>query len=146
METLLDIADALPENFNFYHLGRVEAQTVLEASDVTGAIADSDAVAFTLQGDRRATVIILFEKGLDQSMYAEMGNVMVSRLASTLSETGEIDVIISPPKNLASNMVHSLVKMAPIIQVRNYLHVGPDTNVRVQALILSENDGKIAHA
>jgi hypothetical protein len=103
--TAMNLQDALPIAFGFYHLGHVEMNTVPESS-LAEKIAqaswadDFAAVAFRLHGERKHVLVMLFDKDLDASAYTEMGNVIASRAAMRLSETGAFDCAISPPQSL----------------------------------------------
>src|SRR5687768_3175442 len=101
-ETLSQIETALPQNFDFYHLGKVILEPVQSFSE------DVYAIAYGLAGDLRAAIVILFDKGLDVSTYSEMGNIIVSQLSTQLSKNEGLDLIVSPPQNLSPTQLKSI--------------------------------------
>src|SRR4051812_21727541 len=92
---LQKLMDALPKAFDFYHLGKVK----MELADPSGQIApDLSALAYQIHGDITAILVLLFPPDLDESTYAEMGNVIASQLVTQASDLTQIDLMISPPK------------------------------------------------
>src|SRR4051794_39611054 len=93
-ESLLQVANALPDQFEFYHLGQVSQQPSHAHLDEVCAI------AFYLSGDVEAIMILLFSKQLDSSLYSELGNILASQMATQLSNKSGMDLHISPPQKL----------------------------------------------
>lgn len=118
---------ALPGKFEFYHLGEVVPARDPSALDLSSR----SAVAFGIQGDARSLAIVLFDRALDLSTYTELGNVIVSRLASHL------DVMISPPREITSSRARELMATAPVIARKTYLHESDAPTAEVEVVILS---------
>ncbi len=113
MELRTRLNQALPENIPFYHLGVVSRSGTIEGtSDHPMAWADLDAegrhaFAFTLYaGEMPGTLVLLFDQGLDASIYSEIGNVMASRLADALG------AMPSPPRSLSPKGAERLLRAA----------------------------------
>jgi hypothetical protein len=119
--------DALPAGFDFYHLGNVR---LLPGEESAEAPLDSVAVGFTLQGETRGLLVLFFDRGLDLSTYVEMGNVIGSRMATTLG------AILSPPRMLEQPQLEALARAARTSVRRGYAHVHQGKLVTVQAWIL----------
>jgi hypothetical protein len=110
--------EALPEQFEFYHLGEVK-QTM------TDQIVDLDRkhiVAFRFYGDTQGVLLILFNEGLDASLYTEMGNIIASRSAQGLGEKDGIGVMITPPSTLKKTVAERLIANSDYCIQRSYHH------------------------
>ena len=128
--TLCDrLIEALPSDFNFYHLGEVRRQETpsnplhhLEATSPLGlASSDRLAVAFSLHGDAKGALVLIFDQGLDVSTYSEVGNIIASRMSTHLSESEGLDVMISPPRVLSNAQIQGFLRSADA-QSRTYHH------------------------
>lgn len=139
----LKISQLMPEGFSFYHLGYVEAVTEEQPAPISKAL---EGAAFSIQGEIRGVMLILFEKGLDTSAYVEMGNILASRLATHLSLKAGLDVMISPPKLLNAQELITLIQSQQTVAQKNYLHVHQGKSIQIKALVLSSPMEDIAHA
>ena len=130
--------ELLTTGFDFYHLGHV---TAAESPPLPAAnddeLADKVGVAFSLQGDVRAVILSLFDQGLDLSTYAEIGNVIASRFADSLSSERRCDVILSPPKILESSALERLLAASPSTGRRSYLHHVGNAVIQFEVRILN---------
>jgi CheY-specific phosphatase CheX len=149
----LRLIDALPERFDFYHLGEVQktsftVQAPKVTEEILATIEDYSAISFSLFGDIRGVLIFLFDKGLDASTYTEMGNILASQLASHLAERHGVDEMISPPILANSERVASLLKAQTDIATQSYTHVHQGNSVTVRMLIIPSSDlrTEVAHA
>lgn len=138
METINDTLDvmngAMPETFDFYHLGKVEARPA-EAEDFLD-LEDSVFMGFRFQGDLNGILIAVFDRGLDLSTYTELGNIIASRFATRLSDASSIDVMISPPQTLGEPLFRKLTSAAPSLLSRTYRHLDGKLSVPIQVLLL----------
>jgi hypothetical protein len=135
MEDQTILTQALPENFPFYHLGTVEAQKA-EGSDVEWTFdADQTAVSYRFHGDSEGMLVVVFDQGLDESTYLEMGNVIAAKLATNLSKAQGWDVMISPPEKLKSAQLQALLPRVPQKIIRNYLHLHQGRSILVSTLL-----------
>jgi hypothetical protein len=132
LRTLLE--NSLPASLPFYHLGEIrEAGPGALSPD---ELEDLSAIGYSLQGDVRGVLVILVEKGLDDEVYSEAGNLIASRLATELGAAHGLDVMISPPRSLAPEQI---LRLAPRFLVsKTYLHRHEDHAVPVQVAILQE--------
>lgn len=130
--------EALPEGFDFYHLGRIELD---QSTPVATFAVSSDqlAVAYRLQGDVRGALILIFGREHDASVYSEAGNVIASRLATELSSRRGFDVAISPPQRLTSRQLQPLLQSGGAI-ARTYVHRHGSSAVKLTAVLLSSKE------
>ncbi len=143
------LAGALPEKFEFYHLG-----TVATAPDLAGIESDLEIrpeqllwesfdedtkVAFTIRGDLSGVLVFSFETGLDVSTYMEMGNVIASRMVTRLSNDEGLDLMISPPQLLSRRALERLAQAVSPGSVahRIYLHRHGEQTHAVQAFLIA---------
>jgi chemotaxis protein CheY-P-specific phosphatase CheC len=133
------LANALPDQFEFYHLGQVALQST------NSSLEDANAIAFHIAGDMMAVVVLLFAKGLDSSIYSELGNILVSRLATQLNQKDGIDLMISPPQSLTENQLNQIMQhhIPPI--KRNYSHIHQGSIISIEALILPTWDSGVGN-
>lgn len=156
---ITQLIHALPDEFEFYHLGNVlienegptGASLADENEDLAKVLEDSTAIGFRLQGELRALLVILVEKGLDIPTYSELGNVIASRLATRLSEDSDLEVLISPPQILSSSHVDLLPNFKTIIVQRTIRHIQKDKVIPIRMLLLSASTspnrpGEAGHA
>src|SRR4051794_8579843 len=113
----LDPQRLLPDGFDFYHLGRVETRegSPFPLFDLESALLGNEsALSFQLRGDVSGTLLVLFDSrfthGLDTSVYAELGNILASRVADRLNESSGLDVMISPPQTLGESGLKNIAK------------------------------------
>jgi hypothetical protein len=130
------IAGALPRKFDFYHLGVVRMQEGIQDDLWTG---EAKAIGFAIEGDVRSALLIRVEFAEDMSVYAEMGNIIASQLATRLAAEHDLDVLISPPRTMSARSVarllSSLEQSGRRFERRTYLHLHQKT-VPVDAWIL----------
>lgn len=123
------LIESLPESFSFYHLGEVRMQDSAAPSPSLrdgGAVSpfvstDRLAVAFTLQGDVRGALVLVFDQGLDVSTYSEMGNIIASRMVTRLGDHEGLDVSLSPPRILTAAQLQGLMRSGRR-EARAYMH------------------------
>ena len=121
------LGSALPESFDFYHLGPVALRTgtgATAAASLEDLLAGCATVGFGIHGDVQGMLIVAFEKELDFSTYTELGNVVASQLATQLNRRDGTDVMISPPRPLSQARLAKILPAlrAPGTVVRTYLH------------------------
>src|SRR4051812_12917874 len=102
--TIAPLLAALPEGFDFYHLGRIELQAT-EHEQPLGQIA----IAYRIEGDARGVLLLLLDEGLDTSMYSEAGNIIASQLVSRLSREDGLELTLSPPRTLGPAQLKTLL-------------------------------------
>lgn len=128
------IESALPSGFDFYDYGSVYA----EAKNIPQAGPESAegkiGVAFSTQGDQRAVLVVMFDEGLDASMYTEIGNVIASRFADGLARVGS-DVFLSPPQALGAAEIHRRLSGAQPSLARQYYHSHSGTIVPIEVFV-----------
>lgn len=129
---------ALPLEFPFYHLGlmRLEPDDASTGALIVGAReSDQHILAYRLRGDLNALIILLVDRGLDPSTYAEAGNVLASRVATELSQERDLDVMISPPLRLDPAQLQ-VIAGNPLLD-RTYLHLHKGIAAPVRLLVAS---------
>lgn len=142
---------ALPERFDFYHLGSVarlpeEPQPADPSANL--AAENSFAVGFGFHGDMRGLLVLLIDKGLDLEVYSELGNLLAARVALELHRNGGLDVMISPPYSINPKRLGELLASPPGKMIRQaYTHRYGASEIRMEALILpSEGVAEVGHA
>lgn len=125
------IVRALPLRFAFYNMGEVELQ-----QETTPIDEDVSAISYRMYGDVKSLLIVLFPKGLDLSLYAELGNVIASKIATQLSSDTSLDVMVSPPQILNEVQTQKLRLSQEHMIRRNYAHLYSNSLVQVETLIL----------
>ncbi len=125
---------ALPGEFKFYNLGEVK----MEQSD-SNIHFDPEciSIAYRIYGDFSALIILRFEKDLDQSLYSEMGNIIVSQLATRLNTDQGAVLMISAPKILSESQFKKLGVEDNTNFRRTYSHFFRDSVIPIETLILS---------
>lgn len=125
--------DALPRSFDFYHLGRIELH-----DDEATASNDRIAVAYSIEGEARAVLVLILEDGLDVSTYSEAGNIIASRLATQLATRHGLELTISPPRVLNhSQLTHLLnINKGGEKTARTYVHRQGSRAIELQAVLL----------
>ena len=127
--SLTEIINALPNHLEFYHLGKVELQ------EFEHTWQETTAVAFRLYGERMALVILLFDKDLDESVYSEFGNLLVSRIATELSSKNGLEVTISPPMKFNPSRLQKLIQRVTAIR-KTYVHFHNNSAIPIETWIL----------
>ena len=135
------LIQSLKDGFAFYHAGVVEPQcsvfhaslsSSLRASFMMGGKCHS--FGFRFEGDLRGAFLLSVDGTLNSSMYAEMGNILASRLASRYPFGTEI--VISPPMLLNSKRVASLLKLSSRALQSDFVHRWEGREIRVLTLFL----------
>jgi CheY-specific phosphatase CheX len=131
MDPIFDtLMQALPEPFSFYGLGEVApSMAPIEIDE------EAEAAVFSLSGEIRGMIAVLFDRDLDTSMYTEMANVLASRVATKLSKDDGLTAIISPPRMMKAPDVLDLVEGHPAV-FRAYTHLYQQQMIPVQLVIL----------
>jgi hypothetical protein len=141
---IAELIDSLPQEFDFYHLGRIELSdepaSLLQANAATDALGiasdDRVAVTYALQGEVQGALALLLDGGLDVSTYSEAGNIIASRMATALAANEDREVTISPPRVLSGERLRKWIEGAKPA-TRTYLHQHEGRTVRLTALVLS---------
>ncbi len=134
--------DALPQGFDFYHLGRIELladerAAALETRELEGRFA----VAFAIEGEARGALLLLVDEGLDASVYSEAGNIIASRLVSSLSQSRGLELTVSPPQRLSGAQLAQLLRLAGgRAAVRDYVHRHGAQAILMTAVLLPSSD------
>ncbi len=163
-ETIRRVVNALPHEFQFYHLGKVELQSI-DVSTARSPVApgiqlftaqqdslqflstaleelitidfkETDAIAYHLFGDLRALIIILFAKDLDFATYSELGNVLASKIANQLSLDNGADILISPPQQLNHAQIEQLIQNKNTVIRRTYTHLNKNSVIPIATWVL----------
>ena len=136
---------SLPSSLDFYHLGSVEVDERQPSTDpdrirmdLLRRAADFNAYGFAFHGDFRGALIILFSKDLDRDTYAELGNILASRLATSLTEQEGLGVSISPPYLLGASgkWIQSTLQPGAHCAHRRYFHHTGKKLIPIEVLIL----------
>ena len=115
----LNLFDALPSGFEFYHVGKVVSTTPSAAPAKTRL-----AVSYTLYGELRGMVVVLFENASDEGLFAEVGNIISARFCSNIVNSYkalDLDIMMTPPKPLNLQQMKRLEKNYQTILSKNYL-------------------------
>lgn len=126
--------EAMPQEFPFYHLGRVERR----ASETLNLPEDPAAAVFSLRGDLTGMMIVAFDRDLDPSTYAEMGNILASQLVTRLYSQRRMEVMITSPRMMMGGELRTLLaripSSAPKVQ-QCYWHNHAGKTERVHAIL-----------
>jgi hypothetical protein len=131
---LAPLLEALPQGFEFYHLGRIE----LEARPTHGGD-DNIAIAYRIEGELRGLLLLLLDETLDTSVYSEAGNIIASQLVSKLSDQEGLELTLSPPRILSSGQLRALRIQdheQPHAISRSYVHRHGDRVIHLTAVLL----------
>ena len=137
--------EALPEKIPFYHLGMIEASESRTAEGIGETLSpDRSALAYALQGDLQALLLLTMESGLDLSVYAEAGNLLASQVATRLSQQNGLDVMISPPRQLDADQLATLARRlddseARILLEKIYIHLHGEHAVSLRLLFITND-------
>lgn len=142
--------EALPERFDFYHLGEVRMESRAQSLEPALVNSNTQCVAFAIQGGARGAIAILFHKNLDHSTYTELGNILASQAADRLAKmsAGEdwLPVLISPPKSLNHLQFGQMLALSPGASRFVYNHVDQGQNIPIQVIVMPALREEIAHA
>lgn len=153
------LAASLPEDLPFYHLGRLRLLPETESAEAVLKMDPPDltserALAYGLHGDWRATLVALMDRALDASVYAEAGNLLASMLATALAKKMELEMMITPPRELGWAQLSPL--LGRVALDRTYIHSpkaetaqqSSPLGVPIRVLILAIEPGSkgVAHA
>ncbi len=95
------LTQALPRSFGFYDLGEVQLLTPAAPLLSTEGLQGRLNIAFQIQGDTRALLVLSTEKvGQDTSIFEEIGNVILGRMATHLQRELGWNTMVSPPTTL----------------------------------------------
>ncbi len=130
---LMQLVNALPDSFDFYHLGTVKQ----ESHASIGYTAEKTcSIVFHLQGDLEAWVMILFDHELDTSLYSELGNLIVSKIANYLSAKNGLEIMISPPQSLNHAQAKKIIQTNTQAIKRTYVHFYNNSFIPIETVLL----------
>lgn len=129
-DNLINVVNALPSHFEFYHLGKVTQQSS------PCEFQDKCSVLFRIYGDIQAWIILVFESDLDFSVYSELGNLLVSQIANQLSSRNGLDVMITPPQLLREDQAIKITENSPQLIRKNYAHFYKNSTIPIETLIV----------
>lgn len=130
-QNLFQFSDALPQEFDFYHLGKVTQKPSTED------FKEYSAVAFQFYGEWNAILVLLFSKDLDLDLYAEMGNILASRIALQLNQEKGLDLMISPPQVIQEKTLERMIQSANLVLHHSYAHLYQNSVIPVKTLLFS---------
>ncbi len=136
------LLSALPREFEFYHLGSVKLQEAALAAprpELFPAASEDQvpAIGYSFRGDVSGVLILNVPGGADVSLYAEMGNIIASQVATRLARDEQLDVMISAPNYLSSAALRKLLTGPSRLESRTYLHHLNDQAVTVAAWVVA---------
>ena len=97
-EILRKIKELFPDHFHFYHLGEVRLCPILQNRDRS----HDQNVMYQLTGEKRGAFILSVPSDLDLSIYLEMGNIILGKLTTALTNSIGLDLMFSPPQVISS--------------------------------------------
>ena len=130
---LNQIKKALPHHFNFYHFGEI----LLDEEKSSDLLKDHEleeifSIGFQVYlEDQKILLLTLFNKGLDESTYTEIGNIIAGQTASNLSQ----DAMVSPPFPLSSHRLKTLLKHYETDFSQSYYHHYQNNMIPIQLLV-----------
>lgn len=138
----------LPASFDFYGLGKVLRTGMISGIEALCQEPELGAHAFALQGDLKGVLILFFPARLDSSLYAEMGNIIASRVCSGLSSQLGLDVLVSPPRELGKEESLKRVLEHPEPLFWSYRHLQDESSpsVSLSVVLLSAPSEGAHHA
>jgi hypothetical protein len=150
-DLITSLQNRLPKGFDFYHLGNVEIreQKILTHELLDLKLEDMVGVTFHFQGDFRGILLILVEKGMDMSIYSEMGNILAGRIAVELFQDG-YDVMISPPRIIQEVLENeNLMKLLKSDDKKihgKYAHVYQSSAVFIETVLIPYAQERVGYA
>ena len=135
---ILQVARALPQTLEFYHLGEVKLQHPHSMPDSGSEVdfQESSVIGFQIFGESKATILFFFAKDLDVSVYSELGNLLTSQIANQVSRENHIDVLISPPRRINIKQVEQMIQNHPPLLKRTYIHFCKNQRVPIITWLL----------
>lgn len=134
----------LPQHFQFYHLGEVSSKALFNKTE--NPLKDALAVGYQIKGDIQAVVLVIFDRGLDLSVYSELGNVLASQIANQLHSQKGFDVLISPPQILSESLFENIQRSQKPLLKRTYAHVYHNFVIPIETWILKALPEGVGHA
>ncbi len=128
------------EAFDFYGTGFVGEAPVQGPEFASSMDPSTEASAlggflFRLHSEPSSWLALLHPRGLEESLYAELGNLLASREADRLSALAGMPVAISPPEPLSTPAIARLQAIATQrlrLEHRTGGHVVPLLLLRIQ--------------
>lgn len=136
----MNLMDALPETFPFYHLGKVEALDSASGPLWHESTHDFVGIRFDLSGELNARLFLFFQKDLDLSTYMEVGNILASQTASRYSLGSQKTVHITPPHILSRESLGHLARTYFHAPLRYYSHQLSGQPIQLQSLLVTIRD------
>ena len=150
------INTAFPGGFAFYDQGKVVLDKTSTPEGIEELPNDGIGVAFSVypmnesKSDSthlQTLLLTVFEQGLDASVYAEIGNIIASRFAGSLSKLISEEVMITPPLSLKPPAVQRLIRMKrQTLSRRRYFHNHNNKLIPIDVLVLRVNRGAKGNA
>jgi hypothetical protein len=135
-----NLLEAFPQVVSFYHLGTVNASAPSTTLTLTASeLSEKVGLLFRFLGDFSGSFLFLFDKGLDLSIYSELGNVLASQIATHLSENHERDILISPPHTLTHTQLVTLLKSSQPRFQQTYFHKHEKNLATIHTFMLPRN-------
>ncbi len=131
MISIEQLLNALPPNFQFYHLGEVKINST------PSPIQDPGAIAYRIYGELSAILILLFDRDLDHSIYSELGNIIVSQLSHRISTETGLELMVSSPQFLNADQLQRLNQSNCLKLSRSYGHFFQNSVIPLEAVILA---------
>ncbi|NBU22077.1 hypothetical protein EBS43_11820 [bacterium] len=92
------IKEVCPKHFHFYHLGEVRLCPILQNRDRS----HDQILMYQLTGEKSGAFILSIPSDLDLSIYLEMGNIILGKLTTALTNSMGLDLMFSPPQVISS--------------------------------------------
>ncbi len=133
---------SFPVEFDFYHLGKIQRAESHQPSGADAVLIPPhhEPMGLTFHGDFTGVLILWVREGLDFSMYAEVGNIIASQIATQLASRHAVDCVISPPQRLKESQLRTLLSAFPIRHSQTYTHTLEGEVVRLPALFLGAQE------
>ena len=137
-----------PEVLDFYESGKITAcepvEVIRDELAVLGlldTLHDRVGVSlniYSVDSEFQALMVLIFDRGLDASVYMEAGNVIAGRIADRLASTESFPngVMISVPRLVDEPGIRLLVRSQRNLFSRSYLHIHSGNAIEIQTLLL----------
>lgn len=137
-----------PEVLDFYESGKITAsepvQVIRDDLSLLGVLEtlhDRVGVSlnvYSVDSEFQALMVLIFDRGLDTSIYMEAANVIAGRMADRLAcaESFPNGVMISVPRLIDESGIRLLIRSQRNILSRNYLHLHSGFAVEIQTLLI----------
>ncbi len=142
--TLEILATALPEQFEFYHLGPVHLSPSPKTEDYEWS--ERHAIGIAFAGDMKALLVLLLEKHLDPSIYSELGNIIASQLSNRLYSEKGLEVLISPPVEISTQRLNQILNKESKMIRKTYVHSYKNLLIPIETLILPDIAEEMGYA